>query len=420
MADLCPLPQDTLEAFRSAQAGCRNLGLLFERYTGFSQDWSLEGKAKYETLASLAEKAKQAKREPLYRELLQQHYRRWRETVKAAGAPDDCIFEASPEWRLTVGLGRQSVLETGFTFHRIYGFPYIPGSALKGLTQAWALWQVAERLGVPALSPGVTRSDATPIQRLEAFLMEPDADERRRLLGKSRDDSAIPAEALIRTGAPEDLLLTLSDDAKTYQAVFGTQKARGRAVFFDAVPVDPPTLAVDVMNPHYGDYYKKGSRTPPADYLSPVPVYFLTVQTGSRFAFAVAAGDPGLARQACDWLRGALANLGAGGKTSAGYGYFDLPENANVEASAVTPAGAEVKPPDPPLPPVQRLKSRGQVRYDVGKVFIADANEPGLRVPVDWKALGMNALAGKTWVEYEYEELPSGKRKVVKVVKTAG
>lgn len=60
------------------------------------------------------------------------------------------------------------------------------------------------------------------------------------------------------------------------------------------------------------------------------------------------------------------------------------------------------------------------MRYDIGKVYIADANESGLRVPVDWKALDMDALPGKTPVEYEYEELPGGKRKVVKVTKSKG
>jgi CRISPR-associated protein Cmr6 len=348
MADLYPLPRDTLEAYRSAQGGCRNLGLLFERYTGFNRDWLLEGKAKYEVLADLTERAKQAKREPLYRELLQQHYRRWREVVKAAGAPDDCIFEASPEWRLTVGLGRESVLETGFTFHRLYGFPYIPGSALKGLTQAWALWQVAERCGISALLPGEKHDGPTPVKNLEELLMTPASPERD--------------ERLVQLGAT-------GQDAKVYQDVFGAQKARGRVVFFDAVPVEPPTLAVDVMNPHYGDYYKKGSKTPPADYLSPVPVYFLTVQAGSRFAFAVAASDPGLARQARDWLRDALANLGAGGKTSAGYGYFQ--SMAPIGQQPVPPQpgpGRTSIPPPPPVSPETLTWHTGTVReYQPGQ-----------------------------------------------------
>jgi CRISPR-associated protein Cmr6 len=421
MADLYPLPRDTLEAFRSAQAGCRNLGLLFERYTGFGREWSLEGKDKYGVFADLAERAKRAKSDPSYRELLQYHYRRWREAVKTAGALDDCIFEAGPEWRLTVGLGRESVLETGFTFHRIYGFPYIPGSALKGLTQAWALWQVAERLGVPALPPGMKRPDATPIQRLEALLMESDTNQHGQLLDKLRDDGALPAEAHIKTATRDELLITLRGDAKSYQAVFGTQKARGRVIFFDAVPVDPPTLAVDVMNPHYGDYYKKGSKTPPADYLCPVPVYFLTVQVGSRFAFAVAADDPELAHQARDWLLDALANLGVGGKTSAGYGYLQA-----TTPTAQQPVPPQREPTRTPVPspssvePATLTWRTGTVREyrpDTGRGRLVDS-ETNEELRFD-----RNAIEDRSWspgknarVKYATTET-GGSRKVTRIRK---
>jgi CRISPR-associated protein Cmr6 len=340
------LPQDTQSAFdaRAYEEGrprYYNLGLLFERYTPFSknqeQDWALEGKDRYKAIEAVVKAAEGARQNDDYQRLVQHHHRRWRETAKAAGAPDDCIFEASSEWRFVVGLGRESVLETGFTFHHVYGFPYLPGSALKGLTQAYALWQVAERLGVPALLPSQQHDGSrTPIQRLEDLLMEPDAEARRKCLEELREKQgrALPDKARVKTEEMERLLDELKRDAEKYQAVFGITDRQGRVVFFDGVPVEPPKLAVDVMNPHYGDYYRPGSTTPPADYLSPVPVYFLTVQAGSRFAFAVAAQatDPTnaesrnramtLARQARDWFQAALADLGGGGKTSAGYGYW--------------------------------------------------------------------------------------------------
>jgi CRISPR-associated protein Cmr6 len=126
----------------------------------------------------------------------------------------------------------------------------------------------------------------------------------------------------VKTALPEKLLPELDEQAKLYQASFGTVRGRGRVVFFDAVPIEPPKLKVDVMNPHYGDYYQRKPNVPPADYLSPVPVYFLTVERGSRFAFAVASEEFDLAKLACNWLKAALADLGAGGKTSAGYGYW--------------------------------------------------------------------------------------------------
>jgi CRISPR-associated protein Cmr6 len=43
-----------------------------------------------------------------------------------------------PNWRVIVGLGTDSVYETGITLHHIYGFPYIPASAIKGITNHYA------------------------------------------------------------------------------------------------------------------------------------------------------------------------------------------------------------------------------------------------------------------------------------------
>lgn len=37
-------------------------------------------------------------------------------------------------WRLIIGLGGMHPQETSMTLHHIYGIPYIPGSAVKGVT----------------------------------------------------------------------------------------------------------------------------------------------------------------------------------------------------------------------------------------------------------------------------------------------
>jgi CRISPR-associated protein Cmr6 len=52
------------------------------------------------------------------------------------GLIEDKIFK--PNWRVIVGLGTDSVYETGITLHHIYGFPYIPASAIKGITNHYA------------------------------------------------------------------------------------------------------------------------------------------------------------------------------------------------------------------------------------------------------------------------------------------
>jgi CRISPR-associated protein Cmr6 len=177
-------------------------------------------------------------------------------------------FQAHPEWRIVVGLGGASVLETDITLHHLYGLPIIPGSALKGLARSYAL------------------------------------------LNEERDEN--------------DPL---------FAEVFGMverAKRMGGVVFFDALPTSHSRFQLDVMNPHYGEYYRDtGGKTPPADYLNPVPVYFLTV-TRTSFLFAMAAQDGRQAwlRAAAGWLQKGLETMGIGAKTTAGYGYFDLSKEA--------------------------------------------------------------------------------------------
>lgn len=350
-----PLPRDTRLAFSVGQAGCYNLGLLFQRYVPFGQDWALEAKLKLEAFKTIVEAAERARKDAGFQRTIASFHQRWLDCVLAAGALDDCIFDASPDWRFVIGLGQDSALETGFTFHRVYGFPYIPGSALKGLTQTYALWLVAEHFGVPAVLPGEKVGGDTAIQTLEKALLATDEKERNELLGKLR--AKLPISSRLNTLSNDQVIEEMKkhEAAENYCAVFGTQNARGRVIFFDAIPVTPPKLGVDVMNPHYGPYYQgKGNDTPPADYLSPVPVYFLAVESGSRFAFAVGAGghehaeDASLALLACQWLKEALNILGAGGKTSAGYGYFQLPSIVSAQRPQAPSTGAATSTPKTP------------------------------------------------------------------------
>lgn len=47
-------------------------------------------------------------------------------------------FSTKPDWRMVIGLGGESVYETGMTLHHIYGFPYIPATAIKGIAHHYA------------------------------------------------------------------------------------------------------------------------------------------------------------------------------------------------------------------------------------------------------------------------------------------
>jgi CRISPR-associated protein Cmr6 len=92
-------------------------------------------------------------------------------------------------------------------------------------------------------------------------------------------------------------------------------------ILFDAYPTSKPDLDVDILNVHYKKYYEGDA--PPADYLSPTPVFFLAVAPRTEFRFRIAPRDP-----ECDLerieelLQRTAAELGFGAKTSAGYGQF--------------------------------------------------------------------------------------------------
>lgn len=99
-----------------------------------------------------------------------------------------------------------------------------------------------------------------------------------------------------------------------------SQGQRGEVEFLDALPSGGRfTLAADVLNPHYGPWYR--GEEPPADWLAPVPHTFITVAQ-TTFTFDVIGRDAPTLRTAARALLRGLTELGVGAKRAAGYGYF--------------------------------------------------------------------------------------------------
>lgn len=264
-----PLPSDTREKWRHCRFKCSNLSLLLDRYLGYPTQWEFSDKDK----ADLFKKLKSYFNSILLKNMIPANYSRWQASIQTF--PYTQSFTAYPEWRMVVGLGQNSIMETGMTLNRTNGIPYIPGSALKGLSAAYALLQ---ELG------------ETTKEHLEAIT--PSGDLERKFL-----------------------------------QIFGTQENTGQVIFLDAVPSKIPELEPDIMNSHYPDYY--GGNQPPRPSQSPIPVYFLTLGKKSQFAFAVAGRDSRpeteeMVNLAKTWLQKALTEMGIGAKTAAGYGYFTL------------------------------------------------------------------------------------------------
>ncbi|MGC9101206.1 MAG: type III-B CRISPR module RAMP protein Cmr6 [Caldisericum sp.] len=200
-------------------------------------------------------------------------------------------FSLALSWRLVIGLGASHPQETSMTLHHIYGIPYIPESAIKGVTRHWAVLRLAEEY----VKKGKNIEEA--IEAVSKALEE----------GKELEELK---EINLN---PE---ITFQDLIK----IFGTQKEEGKVIFFDAYPDENIELKIDIMNPHYPEYYT-GDK-PPADWQSPVPIKFLTVKEKTKFQFYLASRDQDLLTKAETLLKDVLRNYGIGAKTSLGYGIF--------------------------------------------------------------------------------------------------
>ncbi len=193
-------------------------------------------------------------------------YRRWEESLKRFGVEKTWL--ARVRGRMAVGLGDEGVLETSVTLHRVYGVPYIPGSALKGLAASFA---------------------------------------RNRLNGE------------------------WGKGKFAYNVVFGKTDDAGYVTFYDAL-YKPGSghkghaLYPDVITVHHGDYYgnKKDKDTeepiPPADWDDPNPVSFLSATGEYLIALSAPPGCELWIAKTIELLKLALEHEGIGAKTSSGYG----------------------------------------------------------------------------------------------------
>ncbi|GAB4375330.1 MAG: hypothetical protein Kow0042_20680 [Calditrichia bacterium] len=111
-------------------------------------------------------------------------------------------------------------------------------------------------------------------------------------------------------------------------ALFGysdsENSAKGKIVFMDAFPEPGFQISVDIMNNHYQDYYM-GDK-PPADWMDPNPIKFLTVKDAT-FVFRMFANkkevDKKTLEKVAKALAQALTDLGIGAKTAVGYGRLE-------------------------------------------------------------------------------------------------
>ncbi len=284
-----PLPKTTADILARNAALISNLELYLTRYTDREGDqWEVsKAEKKLPRVQAIMQQNRQ---------LLQDYTQRWAAGVATTAGVRQ--FTAVAQSRCVVGLGAKGTREVGLALHPLYGFPIIPGSGLKGLARTFATLTIATDLA-PTL-------DLKIADVLAIYAKDPQA---------------------LKTHAAH--IQRVTDAMAGVSRCCGVLEGAGTICFFDAVPDGAVKLDLDIMNPHHRAYYDKhGEGTPPADYESPVPVYFLTVAKGTRFRFALAplwvnTGDAEKdVLKAVEWLQGGLTDLGVGGKTTSGYGMF--------------------------------------------------------------------------------------------------
>ena len=248
----------------------------------WNDKWEIEGKRKSEAL-------KQTLSLPPHAQ----------ETLKSLRGRQSILLDAIPEVaRLSIeakstapfatGLGMEHPLENGFAFLNPYGLAYLPGSSIKGVLRRAAEELAGELIEVDRM--GWMQSTITALFGLES---------------KDRQK----------------------------------EHTRGALTFWDALPNPAKnSMGMEVMTPHYADYYK--GETTPHDAGQPNPIVFLVVPADSEFSFHVTCDTTRLSEELSstwqDLMRVAFEHafdwLGFGAKTAVGYGAMRRDEEAEAKA----------------------------------------------------------------------------------------
>lgn len=210
--------------------------------------------------------------------------------------------------RLIINQAGGILENAGLCLHHHFGYPVIPGSAVKGCARhaAWERWNEAE-----------------------------DAAEKRCLARKIALTFGYP------TGDSKNLDFHLVEDEPELFGEKGPLKiVAGSIVFLAAVPQGRAQLVIDIVNCHHMEYYG-GKRDHATDDESPNPQFFPAVEAGASFVFSLLpvgrrtetvkktyGFDP--LEFALDVLREGLEGQGIGAKTAAGYGWFEDDEQARI------------------------------------------------------------------------------------------
>lgn len=230
-----------------------------------------------------------------------QHTRRFLGLFRSAFGNRACVTIGQLEGRLAINLADGLIQNAGICLDRLFGLPFIPGSAVKGVCRHAALEELKK---------------ATGDQRAKLFRIVVS------VFGAATSDFEAP-----RSPRGRDDKGKAAGSFFPYLDLTEPINQKGAVSFLPAYPVNESKVVVDLTNVHTPEYYRTGEIESLANE-RPLPNPFPVVEAGAQFAFCLVLNridqDPALLDHARRWLEMALTVHGLGAKTAAGYGWFAL------------------------------------------------------------------------------------------------
>ena len=276
------------------------------------------------------------------------------------------------------GVGMEHPLEIGFAFLNPYGIPYLPGASVKGVirkaaedlalgfygdqTDGWSILDVWWMFGFESESAYLTGKAPIEIDILRNIAC--DLKNAYRNFVQAADpqylnDLVVPF--IKNMLSDEKLKKQFEEQPKKFlQELANTENKnlrdavhnRGALTFWDVFP-QTEKLEVDILTPHYIDYYegKNEGKTSPADCGQPKPNSFLTVPPSSEFNFNIQYNGASLPdRLRARWkvlvqaaFEISFTLVGFGAKTSVGYGRINFPAGHSFGVKKYSEVGSPDK-----------------------------------------------------------------------------
>lgn len=303
---------------------------------------------------------------------------RLRQYEQAQTQPENAFLQrgARSDAPFITGIGMEHPLENGFAFLNPYGVPYLPGSGVKGVLRraaedlamndpdsGWsfpAIWWLfgfeasstyLTGVGEKALKEECREVQEQYLERIPAMTIDAALADfiSTQLNGEEKQKYSDNLEAFLH-------------DLTTIKTLRDKLALCGALCFWDVYP-NCKGMAMDILTPHQGEYYKGNS--PPNDCGQPIPNCFLVLPPGSDFPFYVTCSHQGLPvslkhgwknllskafEHAFDWF-------GFGAKTAVGYG--QMSENENIFSRLQEQLVDEQKKSSPWISTFEELTSSG-------------------------------------------------------------